>query len=337
MPGFKFAVPYNNDFSLLEELVKIKKFNGNEIDEIYLPCPQEFFGSGRVVSKLTKEDVIKVIRFCKEHEIRVNMAINSTCEGLKEYTPLYVSRLLKLIKEFHKTHGLDSVIIANPLLIRKVKKEIPTIEVITSAFSEIDCLNRAIFFARFGADTLTLNGLNRDLETLKEIKENTNAKIRLMVNEGCIWKCPFRVFHNNYTSHASKEERPPIDFCGQSCIGLRKYYPFLILTSDWILPQWLKYYKKITLYFKIVGRTMPREWIVKRTIDYMKENYEGNLLELVESALPPFVREFKWNIPAKYFDEKFFKKVTSCNKNCFSCKYCIELMEKILKEQGINP
>lgn len=329
MPGFKFAVPYNNDFSLLEKLVEIKNLNGNEIHEIYLPVPQEYFGSGRVVSKLTKEDVIKVIKFCHEHEIKVDLAINSTCEGLNEYTPRYITILLKLIKEFHQNYQLDAVIVANPLIIRKIKKEIPTITVIASAFSEIDCTQRAIFFNEFGADVLTLNGLNRNFEVLKEIKELTNAKIKLMVNEGCVWKCPFRVFHNNYTSHASKADTPPFDFCGNSCIGLRRGYPFLILTSDWILPQWLKHYKEITQYFKIVGRTMPTDWIVKITKSYLEEKYEGNLLELVESALPAFVREFKWFIDVKYLDENFFKKVTSCNKNCFKCKYCIQLVEKI--------
>jgi hypothetical protein len=101
---------------------------------------------------------------------------------------------------------------------------------------------------------------------------------------------------------------------------------------------------------------MPKEWIIKRTIDYMKENYEGNLLELVESISPLSLRKFKQFIPIKsfhkkllgkmsfltkrvklnyiptyYFDEKFFKTVTSCNKDCFNCKYSIKLAKKIIK------
>jgi hypothetical protein len=38
----------------------------------------------------------------------------------------------------------------------------------------------------------------------------------------------------------------------EACTEMRKSYPFLILTSDWILPQWLKYYKKLLLILKLL-------------------------------------------------------------------------------------
>jgi len=331
MPGFRFSVPYNNDFSLLEKLVEIKELNGNRIEGIYLPFPQEYAGSGRVVSKIAKEDIIKLIKFCHENGIKTSLTINFTCQGMEEYKPEFVSKVIKLIKFFHKEHELDAVILANPLYIQKIKKEVPTIKVIASAFSDIDCVNRAVFFEKLGADVLTLNGLNRNLEVLKEIKELVNCELKLMVNEGCLYKCPFRSFHSNFTSHASREEKPPIDFCAESCVRLRKLYPFLIITSDWILPQWLGYYKDITKSFKIVGRTMPSNWIIKRTKNYLEERFEGNLLELVESAVPQFLQVYKAYVDVFHFDYEFFKKVTSCDKNCFKCKYCEELAKKVVR------
>jgi len=330
MPGFRFSVPYNGDFSLLKKLVEIKELNGNRIEDIYLPFPQEYAGSGRIARKITKDDVIKIIKFCQENGIEVSLALNFTCQGIEEYKPEFVSRIIKLINFFHE-NGLDSVIIANPLYIQKIKRELPSIKVIASAFSDIDCINRAIFFEKLGADVLTLNGLNRSPKVLKEIKEVVKCELKLMVNEGCIWKCPFRNFHNNFTSHTSREEKPSIDFCAESCIHLRKLYPFLIITSDWILPQWLKYYKDITNHFKIVGRTMLTEWILERAKNYLEENFEGNLLELMESAIPKFLNTYKIHINSFYFDEAFFRKVTSCNKNCFRCKFCEELAKKVIK------
>lgn len=309
--------------------MKLENSKGNKVDEVYLPCPQEYFGSGRIVSKITLEDIIKVTKFCHENGIRVNVAFNSACEGLEEYRVEFVSRLIKVIKDLHQNYGVDGIIIANPLLIRTIKKTLPTVEVITSAFSDIDCLQRAVFFEKLGADTLTLNSLNRDLETLKEIKETVSARLRLMVNEGCLWKCPFRTFHNNFISHASRG-LPDIDFCSEACIKLRKTYPFLVLTTDWILPQWLKYYKDVTKNFKIVGRTMPNEWIMTRVKDYLNESFSGNLLNLMESGLPQFLQRYNYYVDVSHFDENFFKKVTSCNKNCFKCNYCINLAEKII-------
>ncbi len=331
MSGFKFSVPYNNDFSLLEKLVEMKNLNGNKISEVYLPIPQEYFGSGRIVSKLSLKEFIKTTKFCHENGLKINMTMNSTCEGIDWYSPRRITKTIKIVKILNEKYDLDALIVANPLFIQKIKKEVPKIEIIASAFSDIDCIEKAMFFNKLGADTLTLNGLNRNLEALKEIKERVDVTIRLMVNEGCIWKCPFRQFHNNFTSHASEKSRTPIDFCSESCIKLREFYPYTIINSDWILPEWLKYYKKITTNFKIVGRTMPTEWIIKRVKNYLSEEYKGNLIDLLESAFPKFQNINKWYIDTSNFDENFFEKVTSCDKNCFKCGYCDEVAKKIIE------
>jgi collagenase-like PrtC family protease len=324
----RFSVPYNNKPETLRELVKIKNLNGNSIEEVYFNCPQEYSGSGRMVSRLTTEDAASAIRICHENGIQVNMAMNFTCQGGEEYTLEFTSRIIKMVKKFHYEYGLDGIIMANPLYIQKVKKEVPSIQVIASAFSEIDCVERAVFFDKFGADVLTLNGLNRNLEVLKEIKELTDAKLRLMVNEGCLYKCPYRMYHANITSHGSRDLSLPIDFCADCCVKLRKLNPTLMITSDWILPQWLKYYRNITEHFKIVGRSMGTGWITNRVRNYMQEEFKGNLLELLESNSPEFVKLYKCRIDVADFDESFFRKITSCGRKCFACGYCGEFAKR---------
>jgi len=106
MPGFRFSVPYNNDFSLLERIVEMKEINRNRIEEVYFFGPQEYFGSGRVVQRVTIEDIVKVIKFCKENGLKTNLLLNSTCEGIEWYSPLNVSRVLKLVKVLHLDNGL---------------------------------------------------------------------------------------------------------------------------------------------------------------------------------------------------------------------------------------
>ncbi|MBN2094950.1 MAG: U32 family peptidase [Candidatus Aenigmarchaeota archaeon] len=330
MPDFRFSVPYNNDPTLLKKLVGLQNINGNRIEGIYLSGPREIYSSGRTVSEISLRELMKVIRFCHKKELKVDLAINSTCEGRMEYSIEHVSKTLKFLKTLHEGHGLDGVIVANPAYIQTIKKELPGLSIAASAFSDIDSFEKARFFKKIGADTLTLNGLNRDFRTLEEIKK-LGIGLRIMANEGCIWKCPLRQFHNNFTSHASKEGNISIDPCAESCIGLRKFYPELIITSDWILPQWLAKYGKITRDIKIVGRTMESKWILQRVMDYLHEEYAGNILDLLESAIPMFNRRFNWYISSSHFDEAFFKKVTSCNKNCFVCHYCRDIAKKSIE------
>ena len=73
--------------------------------------------------------------------------------------------------------------------------------------SDIDYVQRAVIYTNMGANVITPDvNINRDLKLLKQIIETTGAELKLMVNEGCLYKCPFRKFHFNYISHKSKKQ-----------------------------------------------------------------------------------------------------------------------------------
>ncbi len=317
MPKLRFSVPYNNDFSLLKKLVEMKNLNGNKIEEIYFSGPQEYFGSGRIVKKTTIEDIIEVIKFCKENGIKTNLLLNSTCEGLDWYSPSNVSKVLKLVKILHLENGLDGVIIANPLFIQKIRKEFPKLEISASVLSQIDSVQRAMFFSKFGSDIITPDrDINRNLELLKEIKEATNCELKLLMDECCLFKCPYRIFHKNYTSHYSKtsykEEYDPFSICRD----IEKIDPSQLLKSPWIRPEDTEKYKEITNLFKIEGRTSPTDYIIKKIKSYLRKSSENN--------------------PVSFFKKvpnNFFEKVTSCDKNCFKCGYCDKLAKKIIERK----
>jgi collagenase-like PrtC family protease len=78
----------------------------------------------------------------------------------------------------------------------------PDIEICASVLGDIDCVQRAVIYRKAGADVITPDvNINRDLKLLKQIKEATNAELKLMVNEGCLYKCPFRKFHFTCIPH----------------------------------------------------------------------------------------------------------------------------------------
>ncbi len=339
MGNFLFSVPYNNDFSLLEKLTEIKNLNGNRIEEIYLSGPQEYFGSGREMPAISIDKITKIIKSCHENGLKVNLLLNSSCEGTEWYSPENVSRILKLIKILHIKNGLDAVTIANPLFIQKVRKEFPKIKISASVIAQIDSVQRARFFDKFGADVITPDrDINRDLELLKEIKEATDCELRLMVNEGCLFKCPYRIFHYNFTSHDSKDtsnKRINRNIFTSNCNLIFKSDPSNVLKSCWIRPEDISKYKKITNKFKIAGRqTKDTSKLLKIIKGYMNLSYEGNLLDLFEAGISGFREKFNYYIDNKDLDKyNFFEKVVSCNKNCSECKFCEELAKKIIKRR----
>ena len=126
---------------------------------------------------------------------------------------------------------------------------------------DIDCVEKAIIFRKAGADVITPDvNINRDLGLLKRIREKTGADIKLMVNEGCLFRCPFRKFHFNYISHksrnpgAGKGVKSEDNVFSLNCIQLSKNDPSQLLKSGWIRPEDARQYGEITGYFKIVGR-----------------------------------------------------------------------------------
>lgn len=333
MSCFRFWVPFNDDFMLLEKLKDqfAGGVKGNRIEGIYFPAPQEYFGSARVVKQFTVNDAKKVIEFCNNNGFKTNMLLNSSCEGAEWYSPQTVSKTLFLVNKM-KDSGLSEITLTNPVYIQKIKKEHPDLKITASVICEIDSVQRARFFEELGADAFVPDrDINRDLELLKEIKDATNMEMTLMVNEGCLYRCPQRNIHYNFISHWSKlNKEKHIDFLTNYCVALRGQKPEELLKSPFVLPQHLKFYRKITSSFKIVGRTRTTQEILQMTRAYLEETFQGNLLDIMSSATPLVKNKYGYNIPAELLDEAFFKKVTSCNKNCAKCNYCAALVKKAL-------
>lgn len=332
MTSLEFSVPYNDDLETLEEVFRLKKLGDNRIREIYLSGPQEYSASGRVMDKLDLDLFLDTVDRIHREDLRVNLIINSTCEGSEWYTPDTRNKTLDYLELVHKKHGVESVTIANPIYINEVRKRLPDIEICASVLSDIDCLERAIIFTRLGANVITPDvSINRNLELLKEIKRVTGAELKLMVNEGCLYKCPFRKFHFNYISHISKEGGIEKGYFLYPCHNVIREDPSQILKSGWIRPEDTRKYSEITSFFKIVGRALPKSKVIRATRAYLEESWDGDILDIVSSSLGAFAIKY-----ATYLDNKslgkygFFEKVTSCGQNCTQCNYCEQLASKLI-------
>jgi collagenase-like PrtC family protease len=226
------------------------------------------------------------------------------------------------------------VTVANPVYLREIRSRFPDLEICASVLADIDSVQRALIFRRLGADVITPDvSINRNLRLLEDIKAATGARLKLMVNEGCLYRCPFRKFHFNYISHKSSElgEVEPDVFFG-NCGEVIRNDNSQILKSGWVRPEDARKYEGITAFFKIVGRARPRSMVVRTVRAYLSESWDGDLLDIVSSSLNRFALDH-----GAYLDNKslgrnhFFDKVTSCDMDCRRCGFCEDLAARLLK------
>jgi collagenase-like PrtC family protease len=335
MNAIEFSVPYNENTNSLEETFKMKDYMGNKITEIYLSGPQEYSASGRVMDKLGMDNFLKTVKKIHSAGIRVNLVINPTCEGDEWYSPGILKKTLDYLKMLHREYDVEVVTIANPIYISEVRRYLPEIEICASVLGDVDSIQRAVIYANLGANIITPDvSINRNLKLLQEIKKETRTKLRIMVNEGCLYKCPFRKFHFNHVSHQSKKSGIELVFLPY-CNQVIREDPSQILKSGWIRPEDTRKYTEITNFFKVVGRDLPNSKVIRAIKAYMEESWDGDLMDIVASSLGSFALKYGIYLDNKKLGEVgFFEKIISCGQNCYQCHYCKEVAKELIEVIG---
>jgi collagenase-like PrtC family protease len=334
--NLKFSLPYNNNPDTLKQMLNLQGYGGSSIYEVYLSGPQEYSGSGRIVSMVSMDDFVDKVNLIHTAGIRVNLVLNTVCGGANWYTTHAKNQLIDYLNRMHREHGVEAVTVANPVYMEEIKQRVPELEVCASVLSDIDSVQRALVAKRAGADVITPDAnINRNLSLLKEIKVVTGLKLKLMVNEGCLYRCLYRKFHFNYVSHYSKEvnqAHPEMKDFFTHCMSMTSQDHSQILKSGWIRPEDLESYTGITDLFKIVGRTQPGSMVLRTASAYMGKSYPGNVFDLMCSSLNAFSMTYGAYLDSTRLSEAgFFQKLSTCSQQCSSCKYCENLALDLVK------
>ena len=155
MEELEFSVPYNGDPELLPELFKLNRLGNNSIREIFLCGPKEYSGSGRITPEVNPDEFAEIVNKIHKEGIRVNLVLNSTCEGTEWYSSEGVNSTMEYLKWVHEELGVEAITIANLLYVSKVREKFPNIEICASVLGDIDCVQRAVIFRKVGADIIS--------------------------------------------------------------------------------------------------------------------------------------------------------------------------------------
>jgi len=279
----RLSVPTNWEIELLEAL------KDYPVNDIYGAVEGNVIGGGRPAWSLpavTKKQVGKYIEKTHSLGIKFTYLLNAPCLSNIEYNRDSHQRIIKYLKWVNDI-GVDYVTVTIPYLMEIIKNQFPKLKIMVSTIAQINSVQAVKFFEALGIDEINVDSMiNRDFPLLKKIKEATKCNIQLVLNEICLYKCPFRQYHFNLSAHASQTLHPLkgfyLDYCLIKCALLRFSDFQEILKSRWIRPEDLKEYEEIGVdSFKISGRDHSTKWILNVVKAYANRKYNGNLIDLL--------------------------------------------------------
>ncbi|MFW9771532.1 MAG: U32 family peptidase [Candidatus Heimdallarchaeota archaeon] len=323
--------------------------------DLYGTAPHSIVGGGRpffLLKEVNEEEIIEYISKVHKNKMKFSYALNAPCMNNMEYDPYYHKELLKYL-QWISDIGADNVIVSIPLLIQLIKEQFPKLKVRVSTVSHVNSVNRAKFYESLGADEITPDVMiNRDFKSLEKIQKAVKCKIVLLLTDGCLYQCPFRLYHYNILGHASQTyqqfECRYIDTCILNCSSIKFSNPTEVIKCRWVRPEDLSHYEAIGIHsFKIAGRMMPTSWIIRSVKAFSSRKYEGNLIDIIEGFSISFggmqekdpVAGFRQTIRKESISKliidntklngfiEFFKK-QNCLAMCDECNYCEEWAKK---------
>lgn len=346
----KLLVPTNWDPDLILPLSKLDA----EV-QIYGVLPTSMIGSGGRGAEdvhMAENQAEEYIERAHAAGLKFDYILNAPSMGNMEWDENTHRELLEQI-QWISSIGVDSVTVSIPYLIELIKRQFPQLEVRVSTIAHVGGVARAKLFESLGADSITLDiNVNRDFTTLKAIRSAVNCELTVLLNNLCLYQCPYEYYHHDTLGHASQGYNPLNgyyeDYCVLRCTLDRLWDMSQAIKCRWVRPEDVHVYEDIGIdMFKTSGRLRPTEQIVNDARAYASRHYQGNLYDILNVITPkvgfghaelPGVKNDIITSPPKLFIDNqaldgfidFFRK-QSCLSGCSSCGYCQRIAEEVIQ------
>lgn len=341
------SVPSMFSESYLYELNDINKKSKNvKIYETYGSIPNFLLGSIRpsnTIKNIDETFLLNYIKKSNEFGIGFNYTMNSTVLGNFEFDSSLKNELLIFIEKLSNA-GLSKITVSVPYLIKFIHKHFPSLHIVASICMNINSVQELNAVEKMGAKSVVLpKDMNREISLLKKmIKNKGNLDLKLLCTTPCVSKCPDLNYHMNISSCqdniiSSNKQNLTIPEAALNCQIKRLSSPVEFIKSPWIRPEDLKIYQDLGInYFKLDGRDKPEKYLLEVIKAYVNENFDGNLLFLIQGSYPKNKLELN-NLITKnsfkigvYLDNKkldkflinFINGKYDCSNGCYKCNYC---------------
>jgi collagenase-like PrtC family protease len=363
----KLRVGSNWDFALIDAL------QGTSVDALFGKLPFDIVGGARpgfVLPQVNRDYVKRYIHACHEKGLEFSYLLNAPCLGNLQYSRKGFKQLTDLI-EWVEEAGSDAVTVGIPYLVDLVRKRFPRLKIKVSTIARVNTVRKALQYEDMGVEEIIIDEhINREFKNLEAIRKAVKCNLELIVNNICLWQCPYNFEHVNHDGHASREGEEEaycyLQYPGYLCLYRKLTDPVELLKSPWIRPEDLPHYETIGYdHFKITERFKRTPLLLEHVKAYENRRYDGNILDLFtlprKGAFTPLHLEYfikpehvdilKVSELGKVFDlevreliqmdnrklDGFIEhfKTKDCNEtSCSSCRYCETMFEKtaVVKE-----
>jgi collagenase-like PrtC family protease len=357
----KLRVGANWDIAFLDAV------KGTSVDALFGKLPYDIVGGARpgfVLPDVDRDDVEQYIQACHERGLEFSYLLNAPCLGNLQYSKKGYGQLIELL-EWIDQSGADAVTIGMPYLIDLVRERFPRLKVKVSTTARVNTVRKALQYEDMGVEEIIIDEhINREFKTLEAIRKTVKCNLELILNNICLWQCPYNYEHVNHDGHSSREGED--DYCylqypGYLCLYRKLTDPVELLKSPWIRPEDVSAYEDLGYdSFKITERFKRTPLLLEHVRAYENRRYDGNLLDLFtlprKGAFTPvhleyFIKPEHVNIMkvselGDVFDlevreliqidnnklngflEHFKKR--DCNQtSCAQCRYCDGVLKKV--------
>ena len=289
-----YSLATNFDYSLLDY---VKEYdNKKKVKSVYGKLKRDVLGGGRssiLLPQLSFSDLEKYVKYCHRAGIEFNYLFNPMCLDNKDVNRKEQSKILHFIDELVEI-GIDAITLNSPYMCRVIRKKYPNLKITIGAYAVIYSIQQVDYWREMGANEVTLHHkVNRDfklLESMLKYFAGKNINLRLIGNNVCLKDCPFQISHGTEQAHVSKSGDKKLFFDVDliSCT-YKKIDDFTrIISSEWIRPEDVKIYDELCekcnnpmLSIKLVERTKEVEFLKRTVKAYLDENFDGNLLDIL--------------------------------------------------------
>lgn len=282
------------------------------------------------VQQKLEEDLIKMSKM----GIKLDLLLNSNCNGKYSLSKYLANKICSIVDHIYNIAGkLDIVTTTSPFVARVIKTNFKDIEIRASVNMRIGTVKGMQYVSHLFDSFHMQREFNRDFEKIEELRKwaGQNGKSLVMLaNSGCMNYCSGQTFHDNCVAHEIEiNETDNVEgFIPHMCWNYlkEKGNRVSVLQNSWVRPEDIHNYEP---YFKVVKLATRMHSRMRMVVEaYTSLKFHGNLLDLFEPGYgPAFVPNI---IDNDKFPSDWFEKTKKCKKDCHTCGYCSEVLQKVL-------
>ncbi len=339
---FDIPLKINDDF-----ITTVIQENKEKIYSVFFTLASPYMNDARVIyDKPTYEQVCNALKKVPDC-IKKYVTLNGRYNPPTHYSEENAGANARMMLEMHDQGLLHGIIFLDFFYIKRliaVEPRIADLELVPSINHFTDTIGKFHTMRRYLEDAcgsyrakkvILDRSLNRDLKQLQNFIGQIKAydptlKIEILVNEGCMLNCPFKINHDIFISMSNdhQAERRVHSNTDYDDFNLNKLYgcqksnrenPANILRSPFIRPEDLHHVEPYADIIKLAGKTLGVGRMKSICQAYFNRHYNGNLLDLLDAM--QIVSKDVY-IPNSKLPGNFYETISSCSKNCRACGKC---------------